>query len=197
MDRYSVTIQKINMKTKQEEIEYLEFRIENFTGGCYPKPDTENYSEINVKIIITDEEDDEKVIGKMKAVLLYACDAEDVYEALDNYSINSAILIEGLYNELTDEYQLPDKWDEYDYNRFIAICEIEIDKEYRGLGIAGRLINWLDKVFCVPMLLYASPLQDKRTAQSIKKVVQAYIKCGFERTKPKSNVLYKMPNYNL
>lgn len=187
-------------KEKQEETKYLLFRIEDFTGTFNEEtyPDTDRYSEINVKIILEEEDCyNQRVIGEMEAVLFYAgCNGYEIFAALDNHSFAYRTLCCAV-----KDYKLPDKWELSDYDKFIAIGEIRIDEEYRGLGITRRLISWLDELFCVPMLLLAHPLQysvpnppKKGIRQATKKVVEAYLKCGFERTKPKSNLLYKMPN---
>lgn len=184
---------------KNKDVEYLEFRIDNFCGYSNPERD-ENYSDLYVKIIC-----DDKVIGTMKGVLFNAFYGNDVYDVLDYHSLDYSALCEALtYNDEYDEYVAP--WEEDCVaNKFVAIGEILLDEEYRGLGITNRLIDWLDKLFNAPMLLLAFPLQycskanpnppKKGLREAKKKVVQAYMKCGFTRSKPKSDILYRMPNF--
>lgn len=185
-----------------KNISYLEFKIENLVGYSNPE-DGENYSDLNVKIL-----NDGKVIGTMKAVIFDGCFGEEVYEALENHSLDYSALTDGIrYNEDTDEYLTP--WEEndeyYASNKFIAIGEILINEEYRGLGITKRLIEWVDGLFNVPMILKAFPLQyctksnpnppKTGVRQATKKVIDAYLKCGFNRVSPKSDILYRLPNF--
>lgn len=185
-----------------KNISYLEFKIENLVGYSNPE-DGENYSDLNVKIM-----NDGNVIGTMNAVIFDGCFGEEVYEALDNHSLDYSALTDGIrYDEDTDEYLTP--WEEndeyYASDKFIAIGEILINEEYRGLGITKRLIEWVDGLFNAPMILKAFPLQYCTTKnpnppktglpKARKKVIDAYLKCGFEKVSPKSDILYRTPNF--
>lgn len=106
------------------------------------------------------------------------------------------------YDEELDDYIC--FWEEYQYEKFMVIQTIEINEDFRGYGITNLLIQWLSSMFNTPMLLEAYPLQYSkklnkgkipktgfRTAK--RKVVNAYLKCGFKRTNPKSIILFFEP----
>lgn len=185
-----------------KNVNYLKFKIENLVGYSNPE-DGENYSNLDVKIL-----NDDNVIGTMNAIIFDGCFGYEVYEALEYHSLDYSALTDGLtYNEDTDEYLAP--WevndDYYASDKFIAIGEILINEEYRGFGITKRLIEWVDKLFNAPMILKAYPLQYCITKnpnppktglpKARKKVIDAYLKCGFEKVSPKSDILYRLPKF--
>jgi hypothetical protein len=189
---------------KEEIIENVTFEIIGLNSGGYFE---ELGVDFFVKIKIYDvDSDEEKLIGEMKSTLFLASSAQEIYEQLDNHTIDfNKIAQEHYFEDIDDDYvDYVCFWEEYEYEKFMAIKTIEIDEEYCGKGILNLLIHWLNSIFRMPMILEAYPLQysqrlnegkvpKKGFAAAQKKVINAYLNCGFKRTNPKSIILYYEP----
>lgn len=161
--------------------------------------------DFGVKINFVDfTSDEDKIIGEMKATIFYGSSASEIFEQIDAHTLEYSRIAGEHFDDELDDYVC--FWEEYEYEKFIVIQTIEIDENYRGYGITNLLIHWISSMFNAPMLLEAYPLQYSKKlnqgkipktgfATAQRKVINAYLKCGFKRTNPKSIILFHEPNY--
>ncbi len=84
-------------------------------------------------------------------------------------------------------------------NKFMILNRVEINDLYRGHGILKKVVEFLSKTFNVPILIKPYPLQyegegkdnDIEFKLDLKKVESAYRKCGFKRSRPRSEYMIK------
>lgn len=178
-----------------EDLEYLDFVIEGFSGNI-----GEDYSGLFIDIML-----DNKKIGSLEGIMFFddAGDINSIFESIDEYSMDCT--------EIAQQIFIPSKYCDGDYTliwdeveeicfKLLIIERIFIEEEYRGMGIMKILVRWIKRVFDTDMVLKAYPLQycsrENSTipksgfAKAKKKVVDAYLKSGFKRIKPKSDILY-------
>lgn len=183
------------------DLEYLDFVIEGFSGNIW-----EDNSGLFIDIML-----DDKKIGSLEGIMFFndVGDINALFTSMEDFStlkalnkyvfsccseIAKEIFIKSKYSD--DDYTLI--WDEEEGNCFklLIIERIFIEEKYRGMGIMKLLLNWIYKVFNVPMVLKAFPLQysirppKSGFTKANRKVIDAYLKCGFKRIKPKSDILY-------
>jgi N-acetylglutamate synthase-like GNAT family acetyltransferase len=186
---------------KEDILSCVYFEVIGLNSGGYYDEIGVDFS-VNIKIVDdSDDADEEKLIGKMKSTLFFASSANEIYEQLDNHTIDFNKIAQEHFDEDMEDYVC--FWEEYEYEKFMAIRTIEIDEKYRGKGILNLLINWLNSMFRMPMILEAYPLQYSYDKEKViprkgfsaaqNKVIKAYLKCGFKRTSPKSIILYYEP----
>lgn len=86
-------------------------------------------------------------------------------------------------------------------NKIILLDRVEINELYRGHGVIKKLIDFLQTTFNCPIILKPFPLQyeasgknnNKEFKQSLKKVTEAYKKCGFKKVIKGSEFMIKLP----
>jgi GNAT superfamily N-acetyltransferase len=103
----------------------------------------------------------------------------------------------GIGYRVRDEYV--DLFPEVYENKIMLLDKIEINDLYRGHGIGKKLITFLERTFNCPIVLKPYPLQyegkgmdkDKEFNKDLKKVVNAYKKCGFKKVRRGSEFMVK------
>lgn len=151
-----------------------------------------------------DEENiDDEVIGTFKLRMLYG-PMEKIYNTFICASITDVRYEEEIFDieymddgriryDVRDEYWelLPEVYE----NSFMILDRIEIKEMYRGKGILKRTIDTIKRTYRQPILTKPFPLQhegdeDITTFKSdMRKVVNAYKKCGFVRGRKRSKFL--------
>ena len=105
--------------------------------------------------------------------------------------------VNGIQYWVREEYEdlIPEVYE----NRFMILNRVEVKDFYRGHGILNKLVKFLSTTFRVPILIKPYPLQyegkgednEKQFKKDLKKVVDAYSKCGFVKPYPKSEYMIK------
>lgn len=164
----------------------IEGKIEYFDVDAYEEDGIEEYNvgKFDADILIGSED-------KIFNTLEYGGSICDVRYQDEIFEMN------GAQYWVREEYEglLPEVYE----NRFMILNRVEVKDFYRGHGILNKLVNFLSKTFRVPILIKPYPLQyegkgednEKQFKKDLKKVVDAYSKCGFVKPYPKSEYMIK------
>jgi GNAT superfamily N-acetyltransferase len=168
----------------------IDGKIDYFDVDAYEEDDIDEYS-----------------IGTFDADILYGSE-EKVYSTLEYGGSITDVryqdeIFEIEHTEFGTRYWLRSQYDdllpEVYENRFMILNRVEVKEFYRGKGVLKKLVDFLSDTFRVPILIKPYPLQyegegkdcDKEFKKDLKKVVNAYKKCGFIKPYPKSEYMIK------
>lgn len=205
----------IGIKIKEIELSNIRIKMEVHEAHATDIYDDDNENEHQDRIhgeifyfdpeLLDEEGIDDDVIGTFELRMLYGSE-EKVYNTLSNGSIVDVRYEEEIFDikymddggvrySLRDEYY--DLMPEVYENSFMILDRVEIKEMYRGNGILGRVIDTIKRTYRQSILTKPFPLQHEGNEDPItfrsdmRKVVNAYKKCGFERGRKRSGLFIK------
>jgi GNAT superfamily N-acetyltransferase len=199
------------VEIKVKDIDLTDVRVkmelhEGYGTDMFDENNENDYIDLIVGEILYFDHDEknDKVIGKFKLKMLYGSE-QKIFTTLDNQSITDLKYAEELFDvtysingyslEVREEYE--DLMSEIYENSFLILDRIEIDENYRGNGILGKVMDTIYRVYKQPILTLPFPLQHEGNCNSDTfkadriKVVNAYKKCGFKRKRKRSAYFVK------
>ena len=208
---------KVKLKEVSVDEVYFNFNYRHSPGTDIFDEDNDNlhrdYVKGTIEYFDTEAFDEDGIddykIGSFECDIVYG-DERKIYDALEYGGSITDVpygseIFDIEYSEggisfcIKEEYEdlVPEVYE----NKIMLLDKVEINELYRGHGVVKKLIDFLQNTFKCPIILKPFPLQyegegkdnTKEFKKCLKKVTDAYKKCGFKKVIKGSEFMIKLP----